>query len=213
MGLSPMLCATTEAGKLGHQCVARRVIPDLFRGDRLPAVKSIRLIREFSSECGMRRIDAATRRKILEDIKNHRFVGMCSWGCPADREWDIRQRLLRSNITPSNGRAMILVRSPKPYSSSPARALSIYPGMGKALAAEFPSAQRVFDEANDALGFNLARLCCEGPEQDLKLTANTQPALLTISTAAFRILEERGWQPGFRGGSQPGRILGAGHPR
>ncbi len=81
---------------------------------------------------------------------------------------------------------------------------SQFAGMGKALAAEFPSAQRVFDEANDALGFNLARLCCEGPEQDLKLTANTQPALLTISTAAFRILEERGWQPDFVAGHSLG---------
>jgi [acyl-carrier-protein] S-malonyltransferase len=81
---------------------------------------------------------------------------------------------------------------------------SQFTGMGKALAAEFPSAQRVFDEANDALGFNLARLCFEGPEQDLKLTPNTQPALLTVSTAAFRVLEERGWQPDFVAGHSLG---------
>ena len=76
--------------------------------------------------------------------------------------------------------------------------------MGKALAAEFPSAQRVFEEANDSLGFDLTRLCCEGPEEDLKLTANTQPALLTVSTAAYRVLEERGWQPDFVAGHSLG---------
>lgn len=76
--------------------------------------------------------------------------------------------------------------------------------MGKALAAEFPSAQRVFDEANKALGFDLARLCFEGPEEELKLTANTQPALLTVSTAAYRVLEERGWQPDFVAGHSLG---------
>jgi [acyl-carrier-protein] S-malonyltransferase len=76
--------------------------------------------------------------------------------------------------------------------------------MGKALAAEFPSAQRVFDEANKTLGFDLARLCFEGPEEELKLTANTQPALLTVSTAAYRVLEERGWQPDFVAGHSLG---------
>src|SRR5215469_262332 len=81
---------------------------------------------------------------------------------------------------------------------------SQFAGMGKALAAEFPSAQRVFDEANQALGFDVARLCCEGPEEDLKLTANTQPALLTVSIAAFRVLEERGWQPDFVAGHSLG---------
>src|SRR5215472_13466741 len=81
---------------------------------------------------------------------------------------------------------------------------SQFAGMGKALAAEFPSAQRIFDEANQALGFDLARLCCEGPDEDLKLTANTQPALLTVSIAAYRVLEERGWQPDFVAGHSLG---------
>ncbi len=76
--------------------------------------------------------------------------------------------------------------------------------MGRALAAEFPIAKRVFDEANDALGFDLTRLCCEGPEQDLKLTANTQPALLTVSTAAYRVLEERGLRPDYVAGHSLG---------
>jgi [acyl-carrier-protein] S-malonyltransferase len=81
---------------------------------------------------------------------------------------------------------------------------SQFAGMGKALADEFPVARRIFDEANDALGFDLARLCFEGPDQDLKLTANTQPALLTVSIAAYRVLEERGWRPDFVAGHSLG---------
>jgi [acyl-carrier-protein] S-malonyltransferase len=81
---------------------------------------------------------------------------------------------------------------------------SQFAGMGRALAAELPAARRVFDDANEALGFDLARLCFDGPEQDLKLTANTQPALLTVSIAAFRVLEERGWQPDFVAGHSLG---------
>ena len=81
---------------------------------------------------------------------------------------------------------------------------SQFAGMGNALAGEFPSARRVFDEANEALGFDLARLCCDGPEDELKLTANTQPALLTVSTAAYRVLEDRGWKPGFVAGHSLG---------
>ncbi len=90
---------------------------------------------------------------------------------------------------------------------------SQFAGMGKALAAEFPSAMRVFEEANDALDFDLTRLCCEGPDADLKLTANTQPALLTVSIACWRVLEERGWQPDFVAGHSLGEysaLVGAG---
>jgi len=56
--------------------------------------------------------------------------------------------------------------------------------MGKALAERFPSARRVFDEANEALGFDLARLCFEGPDDELQRTVNAQPALLATSVAA-----------------------------
>jgi [acyl-carrier-protein] S-malonyltransferase len=77
-------------------------------------------------------------------------------------------------------------------------------GMGKALAAEFPAARRVFEEAGDALGFPIAQLCFEGPEDQLKLTGNTQPALLTVSIAAFRVLQELGYQPGFVAGHSLG---------
>jgi [acyl-carrier-protein] S-malonyltransferase len=61
--------------------------------------------------------------------------------------------------------------------------------MGKDLAENFPLARQVFEEANDALGIDLAALCFNGPEDDLKLTANTQPAILTTSVAALRVLE------------------------
>jgi [acyl-carrier-protein] S-malonyltransferase len=65
---------------------------------------------------------------------------------------------------------------------------SQYPGMGKELAENFPVARRTFAEADDALGSNLSRLCFEGPEDELKLTANTQPAILTVSVAALRVV-------------------------
>ncbi|HEX9593459.1 MAG TPA: ACP S-malonyltransferase [bacterium] len=59
-------------------------------------------------------------------------------------------------------------------------------GMGAALAEQHPAARETFTEANDALGFDLAKLCYDGPEQDLALTQNTQPAILTHSIAALR---------------------------
>jgi len=62
-------------------------------------------------------------------------------------------------------------------------------GMGAELAHEFPAARRVFEEADEALGAPLARLCFEGPEDDLRLTANTQPAMLTVAIAALRALQ------------------------
>ena len=65
-------------------------------------------------------------------------------------------------------------------------------GMGKSLAESSPEAARVFEEADDALGFPLSRLCFEGPEDQLKLTENTQPALLTVSVAAHAVLRSRG---------------------
>ncbi len=67
---------------------------------------------------------------------------------------------------------------------------SQYPGMGKDLAANFKVAKLVFEEANDALSFDITALCFSGSEDDLKLTANTQPAILTTSIAALRVLQE-----------------------
>ena len=66
---------------------------------------------------------------------------------------------------------------------------SQYVGMGKELCAEFPAARQVFSEAEAALGFSLSQLCFSGPEADLKLTENTQPAILTASVATLRALE------------------------
>ena len=66
------------------------------------------------------------------------------------------------------------------------------PGMGKDLAEKFPAARQVFEEADDALGFALSKLCFEGPAEALQLTENTQPAILAVSIAAFRALESAG---------------------
>lgn len=69
-------------------------------------------------------------------------------------------------------------------------------GMGRGLAEAFPASRAVFDQADRALGLELSRLCFEGPEADLQMTANTQPAILATSIAALRALEERGVRPG-----------------
>jgi [acyl-carrier-protein] S-malonyltransferase len=76
--------------------------------------------------------------------------------------------------------------------------------MGKALADTYASARRVFEEADDALQFSISRICFEGPEDQLKLTENTQPALLTVSAAAFAVLKERGAVPDFVAGHSLG---------
>ena len=65
-------------------------------------------------------------------------------------------------------------------------------GMGRDLAERFPVAKQTFAEADEACGFALSRLCFEGPEEDLKLTENTQPAIMTVSVAALRVLAEHG---------------------
>lgn len=69
------------------------------------------------------------------------------------------------------------------------------PGMGKALAEAFPAARRVFEAADDALGEPLSRLCFEGPADALARTANTQPAILTCSVAAWTVVTELGVRP------------------
>lgn len=77
-------------------------------------------------------------------------------------------------------------------------------GMGKDLAAMYPVAQETFDEADAALGFKLSQLCFEGPEDQLKLTEITQPAILTVSVAAYRVLESTGITPQFVAGHSLG---------
>jgi len=65
-------------------------------------------------------------------------------------------------------------------------------GMGKNLAEHHPIAKQTFEEADDALGMKLSQLCFEGPEDQLRLTENTQPAILTVSIAAWRVLDDKG---------------------
>jgi [acyl-carrier-protein] S-malonyltransferase len=77
-------------------------------------------------------------------------------------------------------------------------------GMGKELAAMYPVAQETFDEADAALGYKLSQLCFEGPEEKLKLTEITQPAILTVSVAAYRVLESTGVSPQFVAGHSLG---------
>jgi [acyl-carrier-protein] S-malonyltransferase len=77
-------------------------------------------------------------------------------------------------------------------------------GMGKELAATYPVARRTFDEADAALGYKISQLCFEGPEEKLKLTEITQPAILTVSVAALRVLREKGIVPAFVAGHSLG---------
>jgi [acyl-carrier-protein] S-malonyltransferase len=81
---------------------------------------------------------------------------------------------------------------------------SQYAGMGKSLAASHEVAREVFREADSSLGFPLSALCFEGPDDALKLTENTQPALLAVSTAAAAVLRERGIAPDYVAGHSLG---------
>jgi [acyl-carrier-protein] S-malonyltransferase len=77
-------------------------------------------------------------------------------------------------------------------------------GMGKELAEHHAVARRTFEEADDALGYKLSQLCFEGPEDQLRLTEVTQPAILTASVAAWRVLQEKGLSPAFVAGHSLG---------
>jgi [acyl-carrier-protein] S-malonyltransferase len=77
-------------------------------------------------------------------------------------------------------------------------------GMGRELAERFPIAAQTFAEADEALGFPLTKLCFEGPEEDLRLTENTQPAILTVSVAAARVLAQHGVEPALAAGHSLG---------
>src|ERR1700674_1650486 len=81
---------------------------------------------------------------------------------------------------------------------------SQYAGMGKELAESFPAARAVFEEADSALGFSISELCFTGSGDELKLTENTQPAILTASVAIYRVLEEKGVRPDFVAGHSLG---------
>ena len=77
-------------------------------------------------------------------------------------------------------------------------------GMGKDFFDNYDVAKKMFKEADEALGYSIMKMCFEGPEEDLKLTANTQPAILTISCIANEILKENGIQPEITGGHSLG---------
>ena len=77
-------------------------------------------------------------------------------------------------------------------------------GMGKELVERYAAAREAFAVADEALQFSLSRLCFEGPEEDLNLTANTQPAILTASVALYQVLSERGIRPDYVAGHSLG---------
>src|ERR1700687_2450083 len=77
-------------------------------------------------------------------------------------------------------------------------------GMGKELAEKYPAARQTFEEADDALGYKLSSLCFDGPEDQLRLTEITQPAILTVSIAALLVLETRMPKPSYVAGHSLG---------
>lgn len=81
---------------------------------------------------------------------------------------------------------------------------SQFSGMGRDLAENFPDSRAVFEEADAALGIPISKICFEGSEEDLKLTENTQPAILAVSIAAYRALEKRGIAPDIAAGHSLG---------
>src|SRR6201987_4615738 len=96
-------------------------------------------------------------------------------------------------------------------SSHPSPVAFLFPGqgsqyveMGRDLAALFPVARETFDEADEALGYKLSQVCFEGPEDKLKLTEITQPAILTVSVAAWRVLQSQGMTPSYVAGHSLG---------
>ena len=81
---------------------------------------------------------------------------------------------------------------------------SQFAGMGRSLAEKYPAARAIFNEADHVVGFSLSKLCFEGPEEELRLTENTQPAMLTASVAAYVVLRELGIEPAFVAGHSLG---------
>jgi [acyl-carrier-protein] S-malonyltransferase len=78
--------------------------------------------------------------------------------------------------------------------------------MGRQIAEAYPAAGEVFSRADEILGFPISRLCFEGPDEELRRTANAQPALLTCSLAIFRVLDEKGLRPGLLAGHSLGEF-------
>jgi [acyl-carrier-protein] S-malonyltransferase len=104
-----------------------------------------------------------------------------------------------------------MTESPEASSAAIAKIAFLFPGqgsqavgMGKDLAEKYPIARQTFEEADEALGYKLSQLCFEGPEEQLRLTEITQPAILTMSIAVLRVLEGRIPKPGFVAGHSLG---------
>ncbi len=81
-------------------------------------------------------------------------------------------------------------------------------GMGRELSDNYPVARQTFEEADEALGYKLSELCFEGPEEKLKMTEITQPAILTATIAAWRVLQEKGLKPDLLADYVAGHSLG-----
>src|SRR4051812_48449670 len=81
---------------------------------------------------------------------------------------------------------------------------SQFAGMGKSLADNFPAARDCFEQADDALGFSLSKICFGGPDEDLKRTEVQQPALLAVSIAAFTVLKQETGDPQYVAGHSLG---------
>ena len=91
---------------------------------------------------------------------------------------------------------------------------SQYVGMGRELLNEFPSVKVLFEEAADAARINIRKLCIDGPEDELKLTANTQPCILTVSVAVWKVLrDETGIEPAYYAGHSLGEYSAVASPR
>src|ERR1700727_3868851 len=104
-----------------------------------------------------------------------------------------------------------MTESSEPSNLVAARIAFIFPGqgsqavgMGKDLAEKYPAARQTFEEADEALGYKLSQLCFEGPEEQLRLTEITQPAILTVSIAALRVLQTHIPRPSFVAGHSLG---------
>ena len=114
-------------------------------------------------------------------------------------------------MLPSKSRQVRTTAPSKNMTTLPAAIAFLFPGqgsqavgMGKELAEKYPVARQTFEEADEALGYKLSQLCFEGPEEKLRMTEITQPAILTVSVAAWRVLRDKDVTPNFVAGHSLG---------
>ena len=194
-GLVEVVEDLLQRGAVEHVHDARRIAADAAGAAALPPPR--RLLR-------IRRRAAARRRR-----RRHRRTR------PVEREGRAQRR--RDGV-PLRGRAASSSASSGDIAAAavPQPVIAfIFPGqgsqkvgMGKALADAFPICRETFEEADAALGEPLSRLCFDGPEDQLTLTENTQPAILAVSIAAYRLLDVARPRAGVRRRPQPRRVLG-----